>query len=79
MWYVEDIYDIEEEFLHPVLPYEIRFSTVKPKKEFILRVRTCLRLAAMSEKTLKNILQEWINETFETPYKVREILSVEIY
>lgn len=78
MYYIEDLYEIEE-ILHPVLPYQIVFSTVKPRKTFILRIRTCLRLTELSEKTLKYILQEWINETFETPYKVREILSVEIY
>jgi len=78
MWYVEDIYDFEDEILHPMLRYEIVFTTVKPRKTFILRIRTCLRLAKISEKTLKNVLQDWINRTFETPYKVREILSVEI-
>lgn len=77
MWYEEEIYEIEE--LHPMPRYEIVFSTVKPRKTFILRIRTRSRLDKLSEKTLKILLQDWINRTFETPYKVRKIFSLEFY
>lgn len=77
MYYVEDAYDIEEEFLSPMQRYEIRFSTSKPKKNFILKSRSSSRLDLMSNNAVKIILQEWIDRTFETPYRVNKVFSVE--
>ena len=73
----EDMKNDEEDFLHPMQRYEIRFSTSKPKKKFLLMVRTPLRLEEMPDKAVKDILQGWINDSFETPYKVKKIFSIE--
>ena len=73
----EDMKNDEEEFLHPMQKYEIRFSTSKPRRKFILTVRTSVRLELMTDTVIRTILQEWIDRSFETPYKVREVISVE--
>ena len=73
----EDMKADEEEFLHPMQRYEIRFSTSKPKKKFLLTVRSNLRLEMMTHRDVKDILQDWINENFEEPFKVKEIFSIE--
>ena len=74
---LEDMKADDEEFLHPMQKYEIRFSTSKPKKKFLLTARTNLRFEMMTHRDVKDILQDWINENFEEPFKVKEIFSIE--